>query len=110
MSTIVETWRQYSVAERDRRWNAVRAGAAKAGLDCVFVPLGNSTDARYLTQIRGAVQSAAIVRPTERQPARVLQVDRMDESRASSPNMGPTPGPRRLARWGAPGPSPWRSC
>jgi Xaa-Pro dipeptidase len=65
MNTIVETWRQYSVAERDRRWNAVRAGAAKAGLDCIFVPLGNSIDARYLTQIRGAVQSAAIVLPTD---------------------------------------------
>jgi Xaa-Pro dipeptidase len=65
MSTVVDTWRQYSVAERDRRWNAVRAGAAKAGLDCVFVPLGNSIDARYLTQIRGAVQSACIVLPTD---------------------------------------------
>src|SRR5207302_3005647 len=42
-----------------------RAGAAKAGLDCIFIPLGNSIDARYLTQIRGAVQSASIVLPTD---------------------------------------------
>src|SRR5439155_11175914 len=31
-------WKGYSLAERDRRWEAVRANAAKAGFDCVFVP------------------------------------------------------------------------
>ena len=43
------TWRGYSLAERDRRWGAVRANAAREGFDCVFVPLGNGIDARYLT-------------------------------------------------------------
>lgn len=32
-------WRGYSLAERDWRWQAVRANAAKAEFDCIFVPL-----------------------------------------------------------------------
>ena len=46
-------WKGYSLAERDRRWNAVRANAARDGLDCVMVMKGNRIDARYLTQIMG---------------------------------------------------------
>lgn len=66
MSTIVEAWRGYSLAERDRRWNLVRAPhTAQAGFDCIFVPLGNGVDARYLTQLKGAVQSSCIVLPTD---------------------------------------------
>ena len=45
----VHIWNGYSLAERDRRWKAVRESAAKAGLDCIFVPLGNGVDGRYLT-------------------------------------------------------------
>jgi Xaa-Pro aminopeptidase len=45
-------WAGYSLAERDRRWRAVRENAAKAGFDCIFVPLGNGVDGRYLTQLR----------------------------------------------------------
>ena len=48
----VHIWNGYSLAERDRRWQAVRENAAKAGLDCIFVPLGNGVDGRYLTQLR----------------------------------------------------------
>jgi hypothetical protein len=48
------TWRGYSLADRDRRWSAVRANAAREGLDCVFVPYGNRQDARYLTQMADA--------------------------------------------------------
>jgi Xaa-Pro aminopeptidase len=55
------TWRGYSLAERDRRWEAVRANAAKEGFDCLFVPLGNGLDARYLTQLR----VASIILPTD---------------------------------------------
>jgi Xaa-Pro aminopeptidase len=44
-------WKGYSLAERDRRWNAVRANAAAERLDCVLVMKGNRIDARYLTQI-----------------------------------------------------------
>ncbi len=58
------TWRGYSLAERDRRWQAVRANAAQAGLDCVFVPLGNGLDARYLTQMSNSI----VVLPTDGRP------------------------------------------
>jgi Xaa-Pro aminopeptidase len=54
-------WSGYSLAERDRRWNAVRANASKAGLDCVLVPLGDGVDARYMTQLR----CSAMVLPTD---------------------------------------------
>jgi Xaa-Pro aminopeptidase len=45
-------WSGYSLAERDRRWQAVRENAGKAGFDCVLVPLGNGVDGRYMTQLR----------------------------------------------------------
>ena len=45
-------WSGYSLAERDRRWDAVRENSRKAGLDCVLVPLGNGIDGRYMTQLR----------------------------------------------------------
>src|SRR5205085_1423605 len=63
------TWRDFSLAERDRRWNAVRQNAAAAGLDCVWVPLcldprnfalsleqarGVRSDGRYLTLLENA--------------------------------------------------------
>jgi Xaa-Pro aminopeptidase len=45
-------WAGYSLAERDRRWRAVRQNATKKGFDCILVPLGNGVDARYMTQLR----------------------------------------------------------
>src|SRR5688500_2235806 len=48
----VYIWNGYSLVERDRRWKAVRENAAKAGLDCILVPLGNGIDGRYMTQLR----------------------------------------------------------
>ena len=57
----VYVWNGYSLAERDRRWNAVRAGAAQAGFDCILVPLGDGIDARYMTQLR----CSAMVLPTD---------------------------------------------
>jgi Xaa-Pro aminopeptidase len=48
----VYIWNGYTLAERDRRWLAVRAHAAKAGFDCILVPLGNGIDGRYMTQLR----------------------------------------------------------
>lgn len=54
-------WSGYSLAERDRRWKAVRENAGKAGFDCVLVPLGNGVDGRYMTQLR----CSAIVLPTD---------------------------------------------
>jgi Xaa-Pro aminopeptidase len=70
------SWAGYSVAERDRRWSAVRENAARAGFDCVLVPLcvegssqhlsleqwrGTRSDGRYLTQL----DNAAVVLPTD---------------------------------------------
>lgn len=57
-------WKGYSLAERDRRWNAVRANAARDGLDCVMVMKGNRIDARYLTQI----METGIILPTDGRP------------------------------------------
>jgi Xaa-Pro aminopeptidase len=54
-------WAGYSLAERDRRWKAVRENAAKAGLDCILIPLGNGIDGRYMTQLR----CSAIVLPSD---------------------------------------------
>jgi Xaa-Pro aminopeptidase len=57
----VHIWNGYSLAERDRRWQAVRANAAGAGFDCILVPLGNGIDGRYMTQLR----CSAMVLPTD---------------------------------------------
>lgn len=57
----VPVFDRYSQAERDRRWDAVRRGAAAAGFDCVMVPLGDGPDGRYLTQLKVAV----VVLPTD---------------------------------------------
>src|SRR2546427_8157518 len=69
-------WKGFSVAERDRRWSAVRANAANAGLDCIFIPVcidsfnlrlslegarGTRSDSRYLTQMENAV----LILPTD---------------------------------------------
>jgi Xaa-Pro aminopeptidase len=57
----VHIWNGYSLAERDRRWRAVRTNAAKAGFDCILIPLGNGIDARYMTQLR----CSAMVLPSD---------------------------------------------
>ena len=69
-------WTGYSLAERDWRWQRVRANAAKAGFDCVFVPLcvdgrnlhlsleqhrGTRSDCRFLTTL----DNAAVILPTD---------------------------------------------
>ena len=62
------TWRGYSLAERDRRWNAVRAAATEAGFDCLLVPIGNRWDARYLTDMN----DVAVVFPVDGRPPTVV--------------------------------------
>jgi ectoine hydrolase len=66
--TTVWVWSGYSLAERDRRWEAVRAAGRAAGFDCIFVPIGNGIDARYLTSLR----NSAIVLPTDGRPPIVV--------------------------------------
>jgi Xaa-Pro aminopeptidase len=70
------TWPGFSIAERDRRWNDVRAHAAAAGVDCVLVPRcldgrtfhlsleqarGVRSDSKFITQI----DDTAVVMPTD---------------------------------------------
>jgi Xaa-Pro aminopeptidase len=57
----VYIWSNYSLQERDRRWKAVKESGARAGFDCIFVPLGDGIDARYLTQLR----CSSVVMPTD---------------------------------------------
>ena len=69
-------WSGYSLAERDRRWQAVRKNAAKADFNCVLIPLGNGVDGRYMTQLR----CSAMVLPTDDR-APIIVADR----RSSNP-------------------------
>jgi len=77
------SWRGYSLAERDWRWQRVREHGAQAGLDCVFVPLcidgknlhlsleqarGTRSDCRFLTQM----ENAAVIFPTDGRPPIVI--------------------------------------
>jgi Xaa-Pro aminopeptidase len=70
------SWKGYSLAERDWRWQRVRENTAKAGFDCVFVPLcvdgrnlhlsleqarGTRSDCRFLTQL----ENAAVILPAD---------------------------------------------
>lgn len=57
----VHIWNGYSLAERDRRWQAVRDNGAKAGFESILIPLGDGIDARYMTQLR----CSAMVLPTD---------------------------------------------
>ena len=72
----VHIWNGYSLAERDRRWRAVRENAGKAGFDCILIPLGNGIDARYMTQLR----CSAMVLPTDGR-APIVIADRKSNNR-----------------------------
>jgi Xaa-Pro dipeptidase len=77
------SWKGYSLAEREWRWQRVRENAAKAGFDCVFVPLcvdgrnlhlsleqarGTRSDCRFLTQL----ENAAVILPVDRRTPIVI--------------------------------------
>jgi Xaa-Pro aminopeptidase len=74
-------WAGYSVAERDRRWRAVRENAGKAGFDCILVPLGNGVDGRYMTQLR----CSAMVLPTDGRAPIVIADRRSSNTWAPEP-------------------------
>ena len=86
-------WSGYSLAERDRRWQAVRENAGKAGFDCILVPLGNGVDGRYMTQLR----CSAMVLPTDGR-APIIIADRRSSNTlgagalADRPRMGRADG------------------
>ena len=80
-------WNGFSLAERDWRWERVRAGAGKAGFDCIFVPpcvdgrnlhlsleqaRGTRSDCRFLTQL----ENASVILPSDgRKPIVVTDQD-----------------------------------
>lgn len=47
-------YRSLPVAERNRRWDALRVAMRDAGLDGLLVPIGNGSDSLYLTSVRGS--------------------------------------------------------
>jgi len=71
----VYVWADYSIAERDRRWKAVQDAGKKAGFDCIFVPLGDGVDARYLTQLR----CSSVIMPTDGR-APIIVADRSSKN------------------------------
>ena len=76
----VFVWNGYSLAERDRRWSAVRTGAAKAGFDCILVPLGDGIDAPFARRIGGVerrgIHAAGLIDLSPPRPG----ADRTDQS------------------------------
>jgi len=74
-------WSGYSLAERDRRWRAVRENAGKADFDCILVPLGNGVDGRYMTQLR----CSAVALPTDGRPPIVIADRRSSNSWVPDP-------------------------
>ena len=73
-SDLSYPYARFSLAERDRRWAAVRAEMAEAGVD-VLVGSNNTghwdhwqSDIRYLTQIGGHCVDAGMVFPIEGEP------------------------------------------
>jgi Xaa-Pro aminopeptidase len=98
-------WTGYSLAERDWRWQRVRENAAKAELDCVFVPLcvdgrnlhlsleqhrGTRSDCRFLTTL----DNAAVILPTDGRKPIVISDD--EEGNAWIDDVRPVEG-----SWGA---------
>ena len=91
-------WTGYSLAERDWRWQRVRDNAAKAGFDCIFVPLcvdgrnlhlsleqhrGTRSDCRFLTTL----DNAAVILPTDgRAP---IVISDLDDGNAWIPEFRP---------------------
>jgi Xaa-Pro dipeptidase len=70
---------QFSLAERDRRYEAVREHMAARGLDCLLIPHNTGdwdnyqSDVRYLTGIGGHCTGAAAVFPIEGEPIAVIR-------------------------------------
>jgi Xaa-Pro aminopeptidase len=74
MATLMDYRPQLSLAERDRRYRAVRARLAERGLDVLLAPANTGrweqqqADARYLSQIGGNATEPFVVLPREGEP------------------------------------------
>src|SRR5687768_7155769 len=71
---------RFSLAERERRWERVRALMREAGCDCIVAPgmrdLEEQTTSRYLSQIGGVGYSAWVVFPIEGEPVAIMDSER----------------------------------
>jgi hypothetical protein len=74
MATQKDYRPQLSLAERDRRYRAVRAGMAERGFDVLLAPANSGrweqlqADARYLSQIGGNATETFVALPREGEP------------------------------------------
>jgi Xaa-Pro dipeptidase len=74
MATQKDYRPQLSLAERDRRYGAVRAGMAEQGFDVLLAPANSGrweqlqADARYLSQIGGNATETFVALPREGEP------------------------------------------
>ena len=95
-----------SLAERDRRYAAVRAAMAENGLDCILAPENTGEwdacqpDVRYLTAIGGGGTAAAAVFPAMGEPTAIVREPRrVDFWRAAQGWIGDIRATRE-GRWG----------
>jgi Xaa-Pro dipeptidase len=81
---------RFSLAERDRRWQRVRALMVEAACDCIVAPgmrdLEEQTTSRYLSQIGGVGYSAWVVFPADGEPTAVVDSERNREFAARAQN------------------------
>ncbi len=75
----------FSLAERDRRYQAVRHEMAARGIDCLIAPQNTGEwdacqpDARYLTSIGGGATAVAAVLPIDGPPIAIIRDPRRTE-------------------------------
>ncbi len=95
-----------SLAERERRYAAVRAAMAENGLDCIVAPENTGEwdacqpDVRYLTTIGGGGTAAAAVFPAEGEPVAIVREPRRVEFWQASQDWVGDIRATREGRWG----------
>ena len=95
-----------SLAERDRRYAAVRAAMAESGLDCILAPENTGEwdacqpDVRYRTTIGGGGTAAAAVFPAKGEPAAIVREPRRVAFWRAAQNWVADIRATREGRWG----------
>ena len=95
-----------SLAERDRRYAAVRAAMAEAGLDCIVAPENTGEwdacqpDGRYLTAIGGGGTAVAAIFPTTGAPVAIVREPRRVEFWQAAQDWVADIRATREGRWG----------